>query len=294
MEIDQLRTFVAVSDAGSLTKAAEKIFLTQPAISRQIQALEASLGLVLFERIGRGVRLTDDGMLLRGYAERCLALLEDCRRELEERRDGTAGRLRLGVGGTHPMSELPEWLQSFSRRFPGVEVSVRTGRSQEMIAAIRDRQLDLAFVRVPVTDPRICVVDRYEERIILVAQPDKYPAESPLDPAEVSSSPLILFPQGSSFRAQIDAALAAANITPRICMETDSIDEIRRFVAMGMGVAFLPASSVREDIAAERLVEVHATGLPELTRHTTLIYLRDRYQSAAMREFIKLVTMAGG
>jgi len=289
MDFYQLQTFLAVSEMGSLTKAADTLCLSQPAISRQIQSLVASLGVVLFERVGRGMRLTDAGVVLRNYAERCLALMEDCKQAMEETRKGTLGHILLGVGGTHPMYELPELLQRFAERFPDVEISVRTGRSQEIISAVRDRQLDLAFVRTAVVDPGIQSMELYEETIILVAQPGRYSMEVPIDQKDILSAPLILFPQGTSFREQVDAALSTVKVTPRIRLETDSVEEIRHFVAMGMGVAFLPSSAVRDDIERRRLVQVRVNGLPKLVRPTSLIYLRDRYRSAATREFIRSI-----
>ena len=289
MELAHLRTFAAVAAAGSFTAAAEGLFLTQPAISRQIQALEASLGATLLERGSRGVRLTDAGRLVRVYAQRCLGLVEDCRQELDELQRGMAGQVVVGVGGTHPMYELPGWLQRFGARYPGVEVSVRTGRSQEMVAAVCSRRLDLAFVRVPVTGPGLCVVGLYDEPIVLVAQPGRHPPGHELSPQELADAPLILFPAGTSFRAQLDAALAAAGVVPRVAVESDSVEGICSFAAVGLGMAFLPASTVRDHVAAGRLGLVRPGGLPPLTRRTSLIYLRDRYRGTAVREFIGLV-----
>ncbi|MHB1000815.1 MAG: LysR family transcriptional regulator [Armatimonadota bacterium] len=287
MEFFQLHTFLVISEVGSLTKAADRLCLTQPAISRQIQALEASLGVVLFERVNRGMRLTDAGIVLHKYAKSCIALMEDCKQAMEEIRMGSSGRILLGVGGTHPMYELPGLLQGFSKRFPDVEISVRTGRSKEIISAVCDRQLDLAFVRTTVADPDIKSIDLYEEPIILVSQPGQYPENVPLNLDDILNASLILFPKGTSFRNQIDTALADAQIIPRISLETDSVEEMRHFVAMGMGVAFLPASAVNDDIKTRWLIEIQVNGLPKLVRRTSLIYLCDRYQSAATRAFIK-------
>lgn len=289
MEFYQLRTFLVISEVGSLTKAVDKLWLTQPAISRQVQALEASLGVVLFERTRRSMRLTDAGVVLQKYAERCMSLIVDCEQALEEVRVGTVGHIHLGVGGTHPMYELPELLQSFASRFPDVEVSVRTGRSQEIIDSVHERQLDLAFIRTPIADPGIHSVYLYEEPIILVAQPGQCKVDSSLELEDVLSYPIILFPKGTSFRKQVDTMFSKIQITPRIRLETDSVEEIRRFVALGMGIAFLPASTVEDDLIAKRLVQLHIKDMPEVKRQTSLIYLRDRYQSAATREFIKEV-----
>lgn len=290
MDLNQLRTFVKVAHTGNITQALEELYLTQPAISRQIQALEAAFKVTLFDRTGRGMRLTDAGAILRSYAERCLALVEDCEQAMAEVRVGTAGKLVIGVGGTHPMYELPGWIQGFTESYPSVDISIRTGRSREIISAVCGRELDIAFVRVPVAEPGVCHIDLYTEPILLISDPGRYGNGAVLSPAQLQLVPLILFPQGTSFRSQIDAALGAAGITPRVRMETDSVEEIRRFVAMGIGLAFLPASFIESDLASQVLAQVDVASMPILTRQTSLIYLDNRYHSNAMRGFISLVT----
>ena len=140
---------------------------------------------------------------------------------------GRGGRQISHRGGGHaPLRELPEWIDAFTKRYPAVEISIRTGRSQAIIVAIAERQLDLAFVRVPVVEPGISRVDLYEEAIILVSHPAHSAGGMGLSPAELQSLPLILFPRGTSFRAQLDTAFATLGITPRVRMETDSVEEV--------------------------------------------------------------------
>lgn len=289
MEFNQLRTFLAVAQTGNITQAAETLYLTQPAISRQIQSLEGEFGVKLFERTSRGMQLTDAGAIFRGYADRCLTLVENCRHEMADVQGGGAGRLVIGVGGTHPMYELPYWISSFTTCYPSVDISIRTGRSREIIDAVYARQLDLAFIRVPVVDVNMCYTSLFSEQIVIVSSPALTMMKTVLTPKEFQTNPLILFPSGTSFRAQLDTALQSIGVVPWVRMETDSVEEIRRYVALGIGLAFLPEAVVKSDIESGHLVNIGVAGLPLITRPTSLIYLRDHYQSTAMREFVKFV-----
>jgi len=282
--------FLQVARDRNLTKASASLCLTQPAISRQLQALEAEVGVALFDRTGRGMRLTVAGGVFLDYAQRCLALVDDCTQAMTDLRVGAAGQLAIGVGGTHPMYELPEWLRQFADRYPAIDVTIRTGRSQEMVTAVCDRQIDMAFVRIPVDHPGVECITLNEEQISLVGHPAHYPIASVLSPEMARMTPFILFPRGSSFREQINQALSVPGILPRIRMETDSIEEIKRFVSLGFGIAFLPASAVQHEINTGRLISLIIDGLPLLTRATSLIYYKGRYQSIGMREFIAIAS----
>lgn len=288
MDFHHFESFLAVARLGNLTKAAEEVAITQPALSRQMQSLEAGFGVRLFDRTGRGMELTDAGVILRGYADRCLSLVADCRQAMADTKAGVAGRIVIGVGGTHPMYELPDRLRAFAQRYPAVDITIRTGRSQAIIAALRDRLLDLAFVRVPITEPGIREIALYEEPFLLVSRPGQFVEGSVLSPDELQSAPLILYPAGTSFRSELDTALGALAIEPRVRMETDSTEEIRRFVLMGLGLGFLPASLIADDLARGDVVQIEVRGLRKLTRKTSLVFLENRYRSAAVREFMSM------
>jgi len=300
MELFQLRSFLEVAELGNVTKAAESLYLTQPAVTQQIRSLERELGIALFDRTGRGVRLTEAGEVLLEYARRSLAILDESRERITELHRGEAGRLLIGAGVTTSIFHLPAWLRTFRERHPGVDVAVRTGRSREVATMALDREIDLGLVTSPVEHKDLRVIALFEERIVLVDNPRTCsiapggrPAGTGTRPYAtlegLSAAPLILFPRGTGFREYLDRALADAGISPHVKMETDSVEAIKSFVAVGLGMSFLPEAAVEAEIASGALKRVEIELLPPLKRTTSVIHRTDRYLSTAATAFLSLL-----
>lgn len=284
-----LESFLAVAEEGSITHAARALHLTQPAVTQHIQALERELGAVLLERTGRGVRLTPAGMVLRDYARRWGALMEECRMVIADQQKGTAGVLLLGAGVTTSIFQLPRWLQAFRRSCPHVDVTVRTGTSREVSALTLDREIDLGLVTSPVQDPALTVEDLFEEEIVLALPRGHELAGHHVSARDLGHVPLILFPRGTGFRRYIDQRLAAAGIAANIKMETDSVEAIKSFVANGLGCSFLPVSAVESELKSGHLETAVVRKLRPLVRKTSVIRRTDRYLSAAALGFLELL-----
>jgi len=165
MDLSQLRSFLSVAHEGSISRASNNLHLTQPAVTKQMRALERELGAVLFNRTGRGIELTAAGVALRDYAQRCLALLDECRRVIADLETGSAGQLVIGAGGTTSIFQLPRWLQSLQQALPGIDVVVRTGDSREVVRLALKREVDLGLITTPVQHPDLHMVNLYEEEI---------------------------------------------------------------------------------------------------------------------------------
>ncbi len=202
---------------------------------------------------------------------------------------GSAGRLLLGAGVTTCIFRMPEWLRSFSSTHPAVEVIVRTGGSREVTTMVLDREIDLGLVTSQVEHDDLDVTPLHEEKIILVARPDHPLAQGRVRSSDLDDSPLILFPQGSGFRGYLDRVLAEAGISARVKMETDSVEAIKSFVTVGLGVSFLPASAVAAEMARGALKRVRVRNLPDLRRRTSVVRRTDRYLSTAARDFLDLL-----
>jgi DNA-binding transcriptional LysR family regulator len=289
MELTHLHSFLRVADEGSVTRAAEALHLTQPAVTQHVRALERELGVPLFDRTGRGVQLTPAGQALRQYVQRSLALLEEGREVVADLHTGAAGRLMLGAGVTTSIFHLPGWLRSFREVFPGVDVVVRTGRSREVAALALERVIDVGLITSPVEHPDLRVVGLYDEEIVLVAPPGDPLAGREVSAAALAEAALILFPHGTGFREYLDRVLAAAGIPARVKMESDSVEAIKSFVAVGLGVSFLPVAAVEAEIASHTLAPVRVAGLPPLRRRTAAVYRADRHLSAGARGFLDLL-----
>jgi len=290
MDISQLRSFLQVADAGTITRAAEQLYLTQPAVTQHIHALERELGAPLFDRLGRGMRLTAAGCILQVYARKSLAALEECRLEMGEWLAGETGPLTIGAGVTTSIFFLPKWLRLFKESHPGVELIVRTGRSREIVALLLEGEIDLGLITSPTDHPSIALCSLFAEEIVLVVPPDHPLAGAAIAPMRLGSLPLILFPHGAGFRDYLDRFFAASQCPPNVKMETDSVEAIKSFVGAGLGASLLPFSAVQQEIADGTLARVTFTGIAPPQRETYAAYRGDRYLCATAKQFLELLT----
>ena len=286
MNIHHLRSFLAAAEESSVTRAAEMLFLTQPAVTQHIRALERELGVTLFDRTGRGLQLTVAGEALQDYAHRSLALLEEGKHVIADLQSGISGHLALGAGVTTSIYSLPTWLRAFREAFPAIDVTVRTGRSQEVEAMVLAREIDLGIVTSLPAHPDIHAIDLFEDEIVFVAPPHMPLTGESIPLHQLNDIPLILFPQGGGFRAYLDRALSNAGCVPYVKMETDSVEAIKSFVEVGLGASFLPMSATKSECSAGTLMRVNVQGLPTLTRTTYVIHRADRYMNTATRNFL--------
>jgi DNA-binding transcriptional LysR family regulator len=290
MEIHQLESFVRVAEEGSITRAAEVMHLTQPAVTNHVRRLERELRVELFERTGRGVRLTPAGEALLDYARRSLGLLEEGRQALLDLQEGTGGRLVLGVGVTTSIFHLPGWLRRFREAHPGVDLTVRTGGSRDTAQWVVNREIDLGIVTSSVPHPELCVRELFQEEIVLVTPPEHALAGRIAPPEELDAASLILSRTGTGFRDYLDRSLAAAGLRVQVKMESDSVEAIKSFVEVGLGISFLPAASVAAELETGALARAWIAGLPELKRQTSVVYRPERYLGTPAQNFLDLLS----
>ncbi|MGI6357728.1 MAG: LysR substrate-binding domain-containing protein [Bacillota bacterium] len=286
MEIAQLKTFLTVARHGNLTKAADILHLSQPTVTRQLQRLELWSGMPLFERQGRRTTLTSAGEILHSYAEQVMQALDSCEAAFLDLRKGRRGRLLLGAGLTTTAFTLPEIIWQYKRKLPDIDLSIRTGTTQEILQLVLERQIDIGFVTSPVKHPDCLVTPLYNDDIVLVSDSTLPLAGISISLEELGSLPLILYAP-SGFRSFVEDALHRNGVVPRVALELDSIEGIKRMVQANLGYAFVPRSAVAEQLQAGHLVEVPVRGLPPLSRQTSTIRLRSRTPSVATREFLQ-------
>ena len=294
MDMDLLaapvRSFLEIVRLGGVSPAARAVGLSQPAVTKQIRALEAALGCSLLERAGRGVRLTPAGELLADFARRGARVFDEFAQALGELTRGESGKLILGAGVTTCVQHLPPWLREFRRRHPGIEISVSTGASRTVEQWVVDADVDLGFVTSEPRREELVVRRLFTEEIVLVVEPSAAQRE----PVALESLGLILFPRNTGFRQYLDQRLASKNQSVSVKMETDSVEAIKSFVTSGIGASFLPIGIVREELRQGTLARVQARGLGTLQRSTSLIWRRDRRASFGMQSFLEIVGSARG
>ncbi len=289
VDIGQLEAFVQVAYLKSFSRAAQALQLTQPSVTARIQALERELGSELFERGGRGVRLTDAGEAFLSYAARILQLLKEGRDAVEEVRHLHLGHLRLGSALTISTYVLPKLLHLFRQRYPGIGVSVRTGRSDHVLQMVLGDEVQLGLVRA-LYHPDVETVPLYQDDIVLVV-PKGHPfareGKATLD--EVTKEPLILFDRGSSYFGLITSYFRQLGKSPQVAMELDSLEATKRMVEEGLGIAMVPKVTIGRELQVGALVEVEIVDAPPLTRTIALIYRRNRRRSRPAMAFIDLL-----
>jgi LysR family transcriptional regulator, cyn operon transcriptional activator len=241
MDLHQLRTFVAIADAGGVTRAASRLNLSQPAATRQIQVLEATLGLTLFVRIGRRVQLTSDGEDLLRRSRRVLAEAEALRERASALRAGDTGIVT--VGATPPMIEavLADFLVGHRNRHPGVEVRIVEDGGTSLVSRLERGDVHLAYI--PVGDDRFVGRLLYPVHVVAAV-----PAESELSENRVleigglAGQQLLALRRGFGSRDWFDAACDAANIRPSVLLESNSHNAILGLAAAGYGIGILPSA----------------------------------------------------
>ncbi len=232
LHLQQLAYLREVARQGSLTKAAEALHVSQPALSQALAELERRFGLALFERAGRGRRPTAAGREAIAFAEEALALAEALEQRLAAYRGGDAGPLCVGMIDAASLYVLPDVVRRFRNEHPGVELKLTVATSEELLARLRAFALDLAFVVGPIEAPDLHAAEVLREPLYLYA-----PAA---DPPEPNAARWVLYPEGSHTRGIIDAAFARLGIRPAVALESGNPQVLRQMVAMGLGWSVLP------------------------------------------------------
>jgi LysR family transcriptional regulator, transcription activator of glutamate synthase operon len=288
MELRQLRYLVALAQERHFTRAAAREHIAQPALSQQIRRLEDELGLALVERTTRHVSLTDAGELLVGRAQRILAELEAANAELEALRGVQTGHVTVGSMHTMGPVDVSLALAIFHERHPRVELTVREQSSEELAEMLRVDELDLAFLSVTerVESHGLALQQLVsEELVVVLPRQHRLSRRRRIRMAELAGEQFVSFRPGARLRELLEWAGREAGFEPRVTLESNESERVRRLVARGMGVAILPRSdAVRPgpETALAKLVE------PELARDITLAWRADRRHSPAAREFLTL------
>jgi DNA-binding transcriptional LysR family regulator len=266
MNLEQLRSFVEVARVGNFTRAAERLHLAQPSLSRQIAALEQDLGAELFRRARGGSALTPAGESLLPLARRMLADADTVRRELAELAGLQRGVVRLGATPTLCISLVAEVLSAFHAAYPGIELHVSEQGSRRLFEQLAAGELDLALVTTSAaaSTDRSIVTPLLVEELVVISSSKSPPVArgDSIALADVAALPQVVFSSTYDLRATTDAAFRAAGLAPAPVIEGAEMDAVLRFVERGLGVAIVPAMVLidRPGLRSVRLTE------PTLTR----------------------------
>jgi DNA-binding transcriptional LysR family regulator len=247
----QLEAFVEVVRRGSVTGAAHALYVTQPALTARLNALERDVGTPLLVRRRGGVRLTEAGRAFLPYAERALQAVAEGRLVLTEVARGLAGHVTICASPIVSTYALPTILRRFSETHPGVQVAVRTGHSEEMIELVKRDEVALGLLRA-FDDPEVEQFTLYEDELVLVVHAG-HACGDVVRLADLREEHFVLFDRASSYHELTNAMFLEAGIVPRSVMELDNVDSAKKMVELGLGVAFLPHVAVADEVRSGRL-----------------------------------------
>ena len=247
----QLEAFVEAARLGSVTRAAEALFVTQPALTARLNALEKTVGAPLLVRRRGGVRLTEAGRAFLPYAERALQAVTDGRHVLTELERGVVGHVSIGASPAVSTYALPSILKRFQETHPDVQVAVRTGHSEEVAELVKRDEVAVGLSRA-LRDPDLEAFTLYEDELVLVVHPE-HQFVTDVRTLELADEQFVLFDRASSYHELTSALFLDAGIIPRGVMELDNIDSAKKMVEHGLGVAFLPHVAVAGEVRSGRL-----------------------------------------
>ncbi len=294
MDLRQLRYLVALAEERNFTRAAASVHVAQPALSQQIRKLEDEVGLALVERTTRRMSLTDAGELLVVRARRVLAELEAAETELQALRGMYTGHVTIGAMHTMGPVDLSLALALFSERHPAVGLTVREQSSGEMAEMLRVDELDLAFLSVTerVESHGLGLYQLLsEELVVVLSQEHRLGKRRQVRMAELADERFISYRGGSRLRELLVSAGHEAGFEPRVTLESNESQRIRRLVARGLGVAILPRSDAEGPGATVCVASLVA---PTLSRDITLAWREGRRHPPAAAEFLELARATFG
>ena len=254
--VTQLRAFLAVIQGGSVTAAADALVVTQPSVSSALAGLGRELGCELFERAGRGIRLTEAGAAFAPYATDVIGLLERGAEAVREAEATTGRRLRLAAVTTAAESFVPPLMRSFIAEHPDVELSLDVGNRAYVFGRVMAHDADVAVSGTPASDERLLAKPLWDNEIACItARDDPLAAGGPVPASALADRPWLLRERGSGTRALVEQFLANRELAPRT-LTLGSNGAIRQAVRAGLGVSLLSRASVEGDLAFGWLAEI--------------------------------------
>lgn len=286
MDLTLLRSFLAIAEAGGITGAAERIGITQPALSRRLQQLESDLGATLLARGRQGAALTEIGRLVQSEAQAIVARYEGMREAVADRQRLRGGTVRIGGGATAVSFILPEAIAAFRAAHPQMRFQLREAGSRQVAEDVIAGHLELGVVTLPVRDRELQVTPLTTDRVVLVARHDHPLAQRPrVRIQDLADQAFVAFEAGSALRQIIDARLREAGVEVNVVMELRSIPAILRMVATTGNLAFVSRLGMEQP---GDVVAVDVQGL-RIERRLAVIARRSTPLSPAAAAFSRLL-----
>ena len=292
MDYPQLEAFLEAASRGSFRRAADALYLSQPSVSARVQTLEDEVGVALFHRTARGVRLTEMGQVFLPFAQRSMETLRRGREVLESVRQASAGILNMATARVIGTYVLPETLQKFQRLYPETNLHIKVGGSSDVLQMVVDEEVQLGLARF-MQHPDVDALHLYDEEAVLVVHPNHPFAKTGVAAMfAVAQEPLILYDPGdpgSSYFQFINRVCRDAGVTPKVEMNLDSVEAAKNMVQLGLGISFLPRSGVRRELESGTLTLIDVADVPPVLLPTYVLLRRGQQHGPVVIAFLNLL-----
>jgi len=286
MDLRELRVFVEVVKQGGFSAATRVLFSTQSTVSKAIKQLEDEVGVQLFDRVGRKVKLTVAGDLVYRHAIALLSERENLQNDLADLNGLRRGRIRLGLSRLGSANLFTSLVVQFRKRYPGVEIELVERGVLHLQEALREGDLDLAICRLPVPDDLDWILVHDEPLMVLLSHEHPMATASAIELRQLADTPFILFEQGFALNSQIISACQVDGFTPRVAAYSGQSEFIQALVAANVGIAFLPRIICPKNHPLLNCLPIKET---EFRWRRTLAWKRECPLPPAARTFLDLV-----
>jgi DNA-binding transcriptional LysR family regulator len=290
MTLRQLESFLAIVREGSFTRAAERIHLSQPALSEQVLDLERELGKPLFSRRRRQVALTEAGRVFQPYAARVVATVESAAQAVADLDGLRHGSLVVGASTTPGIYVLPRIIGRFRARYPGITLTLRIANSRTIEERVRAGHVDLGVVggHVLGAGEQCLAAGLVDELVLIVPRRHAWARRRTIDVRRFCEQPVLMREEGSATRYVTERALQQAGVRCRAAMELEHTEAIKQAVMAGLGVSLVSMHAVRGEVATRQLGALRVRGL-HLRRHFHVIHDEERPLTASAQALLRLL-----
>jgi DNA-binding transcriptional LysR family regulator len=286
--LNQLRVFHHVATLLSFTRAAEKLHLTQPGISKHIGALEAHYGNQLFDRLGKKVVMTQAGEILLEAVTKMFQILDEASMRINDLKGLAGGRLNIGASIMIGTYLLPGVLAKFKQRHPAVDIAIDISLSEQIENKVLNNALEVGLIGHHASDSRLVVRRLKTDKMVLIVSAGHGWAKrkSPVGLRELTDQPFLLPQQGSGTRKILEGLFQQSGIRPKQTMELGNTEGVKKAVEAGLGISIISDHIVQSELADGRIKSLKVKGA-DLRRNLYAVYRKDKYLSAATQAFLK-------
>ena len=290
MNFNQLKIFYTVAKKKSFTMAARELFLTQPAVTIQIQKMEKDYETKLFDRVGKKIFLTESGKILFPYAEKILTLFAQTKEALIDVKGLKSGKLTIGASATVGSYYLPKIFEVFGKKYPGIEIEMNLSNSYIVVEDVLALKNDLGFVSRLHHLERLVVIPFLEEELVLIVPPDHPLAyKEGVSLEDLSGQSFILREMGSATRELVEESVRRKGVSMKVVMDLASNEAIKKAVEDGLGISIISKYVVKKEVE-QGLLRMVILAEEKIMRKFFIIYHEDKYLSTTLRTFLKVAS----